>query len=166
MNNSVESYLRQVKKALKTEPMIKDKIISDLRSDIDNLIENGLTVEQAINKIGKPKELAADFNQNYIEYQNIKKSKTAKTLSAVLAAIAVVCLAAGTIGKTVYMQSSHFSYIGGTDGPTSIYVKTEPLTAFVLFDWLVKFAVVAFVVAAILFAGYIILNCKTKGEHK
>lgn len=78
MNNIIEKYLHDFKKTLKVEPTIRNKIVSDIRYDIENKMSDGETAEDIITKYGSPKELAHEFNQNYPEYNKSKQIRKAK----------------------------------------------------------------------------------------
>lgn len=158
----IDSYLKQLRKELKTEPEVKSKIIDDIRSDVEMHIADGKTVEQAIEIIGKPKEVAKEFNLSYPEYAANKRQRIMRVLTIICTAIATVCLIIGLVGRFAYFGSEQVSYIGGVDLPEQVIVTAEPISSLMIFDSLIKFSIVVFVLV-ILCVGYLIIKTKRKG---
>lgn len=163
MNNIKDNYIKKLEKALKTEPKIKEQIISDIRSDIEIRIANGESIENVIENLGSPKEVASEFNQSYPEYQSNKKKHIFSVFAIISTVVAVVSLVIGIIGRFAYMNSEQVSHIGGVDLPTEVIVTAEPISSLVIFDGLIKFSIVVFIIA-ILCVGYLILKYKKKGR--
>lgn len=154
----MENYLKQLEKALKVEPKIKEKIISDMRSDFEMYIAAGDTIEQIIGKIGSPEDVANDFNQNYPEYRQNKKKRKLGIFTIICTAVSAIFLSIGLIGRFVYLGGNYVSHIGGADLPTDIVVTSAPISALTIYDGLIKIAigllVVGFVCACYFFIKY------------
>ncbi len=158
----IDNYLKQLKRNLKTDPEIKDRIIGDIRLDIDMHIADGKTIEETIKIIGKPKEVAKEFNLSYPEYATNKRQHVIRILTIICTAIATVCMLIGFIGRFTYFGSDNISNIGGVDLPEQVIVTSEPLSSLMLFDSLIKISIILFVFV-ILCVGYLIIKSKKKG---
>ena len=60
----MDKYLKQVNKALKCSKVEKERIISDLQSDVLIALENGESWEEIEKRLGTPIEFAGEFNDN------------------------------------------------------------------------------------------------------
>lgn len=162
MNNIIEKYLHDFKKALKVEPTIRNKIVSDIRYDIENKMSDGETAEDIIAKYGSPKELAQEFNQNYPEFNKLKQIRKAKIFALVSFVVAAVCCITGIVGQAVFFNEDNVSHTGGVDLPSQVITTSEPISVLFLFDILIKISIVLAVIALI-GVGYFILKSKKKG---
>lgn len=158
---TMDKYLKQLERSLNAESSIKKKILCDMRSDFETYLAKGDTVEQIIEKMGTPEEVAREFNQNYPEYQSNKQKRQISIFTIVCAVVSAVCLSVGLIGKFVYLDSSRVSHIGGADLPTKIVVTGQPISALTLYDGLIKIAVgILFIV--LLCACYLFIKYRKK----
>lgn len=91
-----KTYVKAVGRQLKCSKAQKREIIRQLESDISAAMEQGETLEQACNRMGTPKELAAEFNENMSE-EELKKAKKEKAfkITAVIMGIFLVLGLAG-----------------------------------------------------------------------
>lgn len=155
----IENYLKQLKRELKTESEIKNKIIDDIRLDIEMHIADGKSAEEALEIIGKPSEVAKEFNLNYPEYKINRRQHIMCIVTIVCTAIATVCLLIGLIGRSTYFGSNQVSNVGGVDLPDQVIVTAEPISSLVLFDSLIKISIGLFLFV-ILCVGYLIIKSK------
>lgn len=136
-------FLCQLEKYLKTLSKIdKDQIISYYSEMIDDMIESGLSEEQAVNKLGNPKDIAKQYlNQNeYIENEEKKSNNIVGKIFALI----------GIIFSLVIIVSIFSSFIGfgiGTIIIAFIYMSKD-LTKFCAF---LGFAITSFGFAGIMF---------------
>lgn len=81
----LEHYMRDVRLHLSASGRDKDRFISDLRDQMQEMTDSGLTEQQVIEKLGPPREVAADFMQTRpLVYANIFQRFFAFILDAAL----------------------------------------------------------------------------------
>lgn len=87
-----ESYINSIGNKLKCSKAHRVEIKKDLTSDIDAALAAGESLDQVIARMGTPKEVAAEFNQNVSEEElrKYKKKKAWKITAFILLAIVVV----------------------------------------------------------------------------
>lgn len=163
MSKALDKYLKQLRRKLKTDNKTKEKILSDIRSDIEIHISNGKTVEEAINRLGSPTEVAEDFNASYPEYKSNKQKRLLSIFTVICGVVALICLIIGLTGRFICINSEQVSHIGGADLPTQIFVNPEPISELDIFNMLIKISLAIFIVV-ILCAVYFIFKFKRKGR--
>ncbi len=166
----IERYLKKLKRALRTGPKIKSKIICDMRADFEIQLAEGCTAWQVIEKAGDPYEVAREFNQNYPEYPAESRAGKIRVLAAVCFAVAAVCLVSGIIGRNVCVYGSWLGSagelrIGGANAATDIQVVSEPLTALFVYDTLIKVGAIILIAAAV-FAVYLIISARKNSARR
>lgn len=62
-----EQYIQKILKKIKATKDIRERIGSDLRTEIDTRLEVGATMEEIIKEKGMPDEVAKGFNQTYCD---------------------------------------------------------------------------------------------------
>lgn len=77
-----KTYIQAVCKQLKCTKAKKQEIAKQLESDISSAMENGETLEQICDRMGSPKEAAAEFNENLSEGEKKKAKKSKKIMIA------------------------------------------------------------------------------------
>lgn len=87
---SAEKYAKQVAKYLKCSGKRKQEIRKQITSDIRAAMEEGKSLEQAIEDMGEPKALAAEFNDSFGEAE--KKAAGRAKVCKVLVIIFVIIL--------------------------------------------------------------------------
>ena len=93
-----KAYIKKVCKQLKCTNAKKKEIARQLESDISSAQEQGETMEQIIERMGMPKEVAAEFNENMSE-DEIKGAKKSKWIRIIGIAIGVLLL----LGVAIYL---------------------------------------------------------------
>lgn len=88
-------YLKQIGKKLKCSQAKKKEIIKQIQSDISIGMENGKSFEKVTAEMGKPMEIAREFNDNFSEEEvklgkRQKLFKTAGVLVCVIVALTAV----------------------------------------------------------------------------
>lgn len=88
-----ESYVNQILKSIKCSKTKKEEIRKQLLSDISTHMENGETMEQIAENMGKAEEIAEEFNQNLSEEERkaYKKSKILKNLLSIVIVLIILC---------------------------------------------------------------------------
>lgn len=87
-----ESYIKEVEKNLLCRRDKKTEICRDLKSDIEAAMENGESWEAVERRMGMPRELAAEFNENLSPKDRVARSNK-KIIFLILAVIAAVMIA-------------------------------------------------------------------------
>lgn len=125
-----EQYIQKILKKIKATKDIRERIGSDLRTEIDTRLEVGATMEEIIKEKGMPDEVAKGFNQTYCDTAMRRQFQTARALKAG----AITCFAAALlifllngIAKLAFSGGASVASIGGADAPTEIYVTGGPL---------------------------------------
>lgn len=59
-----EAYLKSLKRHLHVSAEKKNEIIGDIDADIEDALSSGESMDAIISRMGSPKKLAAEFNQN------------------------------------------------------------------------------------------------------
>jgi hypothetical protein len=91
-----KTYIKKVCKQLKCTRTKRIEIAKQLESDITSAMANGETMEQIVERMGAPKDIAAEFNENLSE-EEIKRAKRAKKIT-IAGIIVVVLLILGLLG--------------------------------------------------------------------
>ena len=63
--NDYEKYLRKVKANLHLDSKTKKRVIEGLRTEIEYATENGETIQEVLNRMGKPEKMALSYNESY-----------------------------------------------------------------------------------------------------
>lgn len=158
----VDKYLKELERKLKTDKNIKTKIVEDIRGDIERYIGDGKTAAEAIEMMGSPSELAAEFNGSYPEHLLKRRRQRIRGLGIVSSVVAMGCLLCGVIGREVYLRSDLVANVGGADRPISVGIVESPRPILLLTDFLIKISLVMLGVV-ILCAGYLITK-KKRGQ--
>lgn len=87
------SYVNRILKNVKCSKTKKEEIRKQLLSDISTHMENGETMEQITESMGKAEEIAEEFNQNLSEEERkaYKKSKILKNLLSIVIVLILLC---------------------------------------------------------------------------
>lgn len=116
-----DTFLKTLKKQLKSLKKEElQKNIGYYEEMIADMVENGLTEEAAIQKIGTPEAIAQEILENTSPENLRKKDIPGRILIllSVLAAAAAVC----SWIRARLMFDASIAVIGGADGPTSIFI--------------------------------------------
>ena len=159
----IRAYLKQVSRNLKLSRDLKQRICSDLSTTIALKLEVGIPEETILQELGRPEDVAADFNVQMAE------NRPSKSPLRFLCLAAAVFSALVLIGKLVlhFLVTDFFNgmthsigIIGGADGPTSVFVSTTVSERFDggLFFWL--FVLIAGI------AGFYLLNRRNNKEDE
>lgn len=155
----VDKYLKELERKLKTDKNIKIKIVEDIRGDIERYIADGKTAAEALEMMGSPSELAAEFNGSYPEHLLKCRRQRIRGLAIVSSVAATVCLLCGVIGREIYLRSDLVANVGGADRPISVGVVENPRSILSLTDFLIKISL-AMLGVVIVCAGYLITKKK------
>lgn len=127
----MKKYIKAVKKRLNLPSDIKVRAMNDFVSSIQSRRENGKTDEEIFEELGQATNVAAELNEQLKEFTYVKSPwRWVCLVVAVLSAIGLIWK--GIIGLVVYTltrgESASIGIIGGADGPTAIFVATNPAT--------------------------------------
>ncbi len=88
--SKLEHFMRDVRLHLAATGMDKDRFINDLRDQAQEMIDSGLSEHQVVEKLGPPREVAADFMETRpLEYANIFQRFFAFILDAAISTMFV-----------------------------------------------------------------------------
>ena len=124
----MEKYLRAVRGRLNMPKDLKDRVMADFLSSLEARKEDGQSEEAIMTELGKPRQAAAELNEQMKEYTYRKSPWRWGCL--VLAIVSGLCLAYQGLPGLLLMlfnkanNASSVGIIGGADGPTAIFVTT------------------------------------------
>lgn len=131
----VKRYMNAIERRLKVDRKTRLRIMTELAGDFQSRRESGQNDERIMQELGTPEEVAAEFNRA-LGHDAVPPASHWRWAFLVLAAfIAVVKF----LLPELFLMQSHTSsvgIIGGTDGPTSIFVTTAASsTLWEIFPW-------------------------------
>lgn len=116
-----DTFLKALKKQLKNlKPTELRKNISYYEELISDMVENGLSEEDAVRKIGSPKQAASEILENTAPENFRRKDIFGRILTAASAITVLLSLVEAVRIHTI--TAAAVSIIGGADGPTSIFI--------------------------------------------
>ena len=126
---TTEQYLRAVGRRLNMPNEVKNRVIADLASSIAARKEDGQEETEILKELGTPKAAARELNQQMAEYTYGKSPWRWACLG--LAVFSGLCIAyKGLAGLLLVLfnkaHNASIGIIGGADGPTAIFVSTNP----------------------------------------
>ena len=60
-----KAYISKIKLNLQLDRKTKQRVIEGIQTEIQLLLDAGTTLEDAIEKLGSPKEVANEYNRSY-----------------------------------------------------------------------------------------------------
>lgn len=115
------TFIKELKRRLKSLKSSElQKNISYYEELISDMIENGLSEEEAIRRIGSPEHAAREILENTAP-ENFRKKDI---LGGILIAASVISILLSIVEaiRIHMMRNWAISIIGGADGPTSIFL--------------------------------------------
>lgn len=159
-----KAFCKELNRALKK---VKRKeragCINHYEELISDLMENGMSEEEAVNSLGNVKDIADDLMQNMDQDKFVKRDKfliALVTLDVILMIINIFHYLVNNLLGSIFFSESEISsigVIGGADGPTSIFVAAK-ITSPSSVDAMVVAMVCAMVVTVI----YVIVKKRKK----
>ncbi len=127
----MKKYIKAVKRRLNLPSDIKKRVMNDFVCSIQSRREAGKMDEEIFAELGAAANVAAELNEQMKEFTYVKSPwRWVCLVVAILCAIGLVWK--GIIGLFVYTltrgESASIGIIGGADGPTAIFVATNPAT--------------------------------------
>lgn len=117
---TLNSYVNKIARHLLCNSDKKKEIIKQIKSDIEIKVDGGLSPDIVFKQMGSPKDVAAEFNDNFDENEK-KKIKRKKRLIIIACAVAVVVFFA----VVLYWMFPKAEYIENSDIFTEAEVKTK-----------------------------------------
>lgn len=140
-------YLRAVRRRLSLSGQMKDRVMDDLRSSINERREAGQTDAEIFAALGPAKQAAAELTAQLPGYA-FRKSP----LRFVCLGAAVLALLAGLLKTVTHLRGfASVGVIGGADGPTEIFIAGPQI-----FDW--ADVIAAGIVLVLGLIGYLLLR--------
>lgn len=149
---SKNKFLKALKKELRSlTPAERQKNISYYEEIIADMMENGLSEESAIEKIGSPEKVAQEILENTLPENLRKKDRVGRFLIGASIVTIILSVISG-IRQYVIFSDSNIAVIGGADGPTSIFIVGRIGAAPRM--WMIALAVVLITAAYKIFRIY------------
>ena len=129
MEKKLTKYLCAVRRRLNMPNDAKDRVMADFESSVRCRLEEGQTLDKIVRELGKPGKAAADLNGQMQEFTYQKSPWRWGCLG--LALFSGLCLAhKGLPGLLLVLfnkaNNASIGIIGGADGPTAVFVTTNP----------------------------------------
>ncbi|MDB1768921.1 DUF3887 domain-containing protein [Eggerthella lenta] len=128
-----ESYVKAVAKRLTCSKARQAEFVRDLESDIAAALSAGETWEQVESRMGDPRQVAQEFNEDLSEAERAagKKRKRTKTI-AIVATVAVAV--AAIIGAAAWWAAPKYVAVGQASGHTEQEVLQQAELVVELFN--------------------------------
>lgn len=125
----MKKYIKAVKRRLNLPSAIKKRVMNDFICSIQSRREAGKTDEEIFTELGPAANVAVELNEQMKEFTYVKSPwRWGCLVITILSAIGLVWK--GIIGLFVYTltrgEDASIGIIGGADGPTAIFVTTNP----------------------------------------
>ncbi len=114
------TYIARIKRALRLDPKTKHRVIEGIQTEIQLSLDTGMTIDDAIEKLGQPREVANEYNQSYKnepEYQAKRKAYRLKKGLIVLASVIVLIAA---VFSFIVFRPVNVDY-----GTSEVYSKSD-----------------------------------------
>ncbi len=125
----MKKYLNAIERRLNLPLEVKARVMADLTSSVISRREAGQTDEQIMAQLGAPREAAAELNRQMEAYA-YRKSPWRWLALAAAALGGGMLLTGGVWGLVSWLLTKSMNagvgVIGGADGPTAIFVASEP----------------------------------------
>ena len=115
-----EEYLKKIKASIKVSYNLKNRIITDIETEVDFLLDEGKSMSEIMQLKGEPNDIAESFNRSYYgtdESVKYKNEKSKRNVGIILVTITVLLFAASFIAGLTNIDST---IVGGCSGPTVI----------------------------------------------
>lgn len=151
--NEVKRYVNTVERHLRLDRSTRLRVMNDLASDLQSRLDAGETLADIQADLGDARTLAETLNQEFSDHRdNASPWRWAFLVLAIFLALVFA-----VSGLTVRQEAASIGIIGGTDGPTAIYVADS-------FGWLDTLHTLSWLVA--LLGGYWLLGPARRGSRK
>ena len=109
-------YIKEISRYLKCTKAKKKAICQDLQADITCALENGETWEEIRGRMGFPKELASEFNENLLEFGKPSKKKVIIfSIAAVVVLLGIICAIVifqqRALSKNIFSKCGETSFV-------------------------------------------------------
>lgn len=127
----MNKYLKSIERRLNLPKEVRERVMNDLRSSIAARREAGQTDEAIMAELGTPKAVAAELNEQMKEYA-CRRSPWRWAALAVEVLGGLMLAYNGIMGLLAWLltgmanEAQSVGIIGGADGPTAIFVTSEP----------------------------------------
>lgn len=165
--NDYEKYLRKVKANLHLDSKTKKRVIEGLRTEIEYATENGETIQEILNRMGKPEKMALSYNESYkndYSYQKKRKYSIAKNISIISLLIMIALLLISVFIGIQNGGNYSISYFGGVSNPISVEITNNPITIMDLIKYIACYIAIPFLMFVISTIYCVTLNLKYKNK--
>lgn len=140
-NQFLKSLYKGLSKLVKTE---RDKYINDYDEIISDMVENGMTEEEAVENQGDIEEIIKNIIENTDKNLLLKKD----IIGIILTVIVVIAFIASVVCMIALPEAGAISFVN-SDGPVSVFFAGKIKEPF----WLYILTVVLFIITNIYFAS-------------
>lgn len=122
----VKGYVNAIERKLRLPFQVKVRVMSDLATSMTARHEAGEPYEAIMEDLGAPAEVAARLNEEMAEYA-VDRGSPWRWLFLALAALSAVWMVFSLVPILFTLSASaSIGVIGGADGPTAIFLATQP----------------------------------------
>lgn len=139
-NQFLKSLSKGLSKLVKTE---RDKYINDYDEIISDMVENGMTEEEAVEKQGNIEEIIKNIIDDTDKSLFVKKD----VIGIILTVLVVIAFIISVVCMIALPEAGAISFMN-SDGPTSVFVAGKINEPF----WLYILTVILFIISNIYFA--------------
>ncbi len=132
----MKKYMNSIERRLNLPLELRARVMADLGSTVTARREAGQSDEEIMAQMGTPKEVAEELNRQMGEYTYRKSPwRWAALAGAVLGGLMLLGNSLGVFVSWYLARSLDASVgiIGGADGPTAIFVTSQPTGVFWIF---------------------------------
>lgn len=130
MEKNMEKYLRAVRHRLDMPKEVKKRVMADFADSVEARLENGQDEAAILAELGTPKQAAKELNEQMKDYTYQKSPwRWACLALAVFSGLCIVYHGLAGLLLTMFnnVNNASIGIIGGTDGPTAVFVTTRKL---------------------------------------
>ena len=126
MTKTLKRYLAAVKRHLCLPRKVKNRVMTDLESSLQERLEAGQTEEEILAELGTAKSAAAELTEQMKDFAFRKSPWRWPCLAVgILGFIALITRGIPLFVLSFPTHQSSIGIIGGADGPTSIIVTSS-----------------------------------------
>lgn len=147
----MRKYIKLVKRKLNLPSSVKSRVMNDFVSAIQSRREAGKSDKEIFAELGSPAEVAADLNEQMKEFAYVKSPWRWLCLVLIIICTASLLFKGGVgllaVLLSCFLFDSNVGIIGGSDGPTQIFVARSPesiIQSFVLTAIILVMSMVGF----------------------
>lgn len=84
------AFIAKIKRNLHLDSKTKNRVVEGIQTEIQLSLDAGLSINEAIEKLGQPKDIAGEYNRSYRDEPDFQSMRKVYRLKKVLVAFAVI----------------------------------------------------------------------------